>query len=166
MKKNKNKRSFAKPQTLYAGSYRRQPKINRKHKDRLFRLIFSDRHSLLQLYNAIRGSNYENPEDLVITTNENVIYLGMKNDVSFLIDDVLNLYEHQASFNPNMGLRGFLYLADSYRKYIETNHIYLYSSTAVKLPVPQYIVFYNGTKIEPDQIEIRLSDLFEKVSEI
>lgn len=166
MKKNKAKRNFAKPRADYASKKRRQPKVNRKHKDRLFRLIFSDRSNLLQLYNAMRGSDYDNPDDLTITTSENVIYLGMKNDISFIIDDVLNLYEHQASFNPNMGLRGFLYLADAYRKYVEANNIHLYGSKAVKLPVPQYVVFYNGTKTEPDRQEIRLSDLFEKTKGI
>lgn len=166
MKKNKAKRNFAKPGAGSASKKRRQPKVNRKHKDRLFRLIFSDRKNLLQLYNAIRGSSYDNPDDLTVTTSRNVIYLGMKNDISFIIDDVLNLYEHQASFNPNMGLRGFLYLADSYRKYVEMNDIYLYGSTAVRLPVPQYVVFYNGTRSEPDRKELRLSDLFEKVEGI
>lgn len=169
MKKNKAKRNSVRTvrpavRTAHDGSGRRQPPVNRNHKDRLFRLIFSDRENLLQLYNAIRGSHYTNPADLTITTNEDVIYLGMKNDISFLIDDVLNLYEHQASFNPNMGLRGFLYLADSYRKYIETNQLYLYGSKAIHLPVPQYIVFYNGTREEPDRMEIKLSDLFEEAN--
>ena len=50
---------------------------------------------MLELYNAINNSDYTNPEDLTITTIEDVVYMGMKNDLSFLIDDVLNLYEHQ-----------------------------------------------------------------------
>lgn len=171
MKKSKAKRNNAGKSMVtrkagHSGQNRCHPTVNRNHKDRLFRLIFSEKKNLLQLYNAIRGSNYDNPDDLTITTNEDVIYLGMKNDVSFLIDDVLNLYEHQASFNPNMGLRGFLYLADSFRKYIESNRIYIYGSKAVRLPVPQYVVFYNGTKEEPDKMEIRLSDLFDKSAEI
>ncbi|MDO4333268.1 MAG: hypothetical protein Q4C58_11390 [Eubacteriales bacterium] len=165
-KRNNAGKSMATRKAGHSLQSRRQPTVNRNHKDRLFRLIFSEKKNLLQLYNAIRGSNYDNPDDLTITTNEDVIYLGMKNDVSFLIDDVLNLYEHQASFNPNMGLRGFLYLADSFRKYIESNRIYIYGSKAVKLPVPQYVVFYNGTKEEPDKLEIRLSDLFDKTAEI
>ena len=76
-------------------------KINKKYKDRLFRLIFQDKKDLLELYNAINNSDYTNPEDLTITTIEDVVYMGMKNDLSFLIDDVLNLYEHQSSYSPN-----------------------------------------------------------------
>ena len=71
--------------------------LNRKHKDRLFRLTFRERDDLLSLYNAIRGTAYQNPDDLTITTLEDVIYLGMKNDVSFIVGSTMNLYEHQST---------------------------------------------------------------------
>ena len=90
-------------------------KIDKKYKDRLFRLIFQDKKDLLELYNAINNSDYTNPEDLTITTIEDVVYMGMKNDLSFLIDDVLNLYEHQSSFSPNLPLRGLFYFSSLYR---------------------------------------------------
>ena len=67
-------------------------KGNRKYKDRLFRLLFSNKQYLLQLYNALTHSNYENPDDLQITTLDDVLYMKMKNDVSVLLDDYLNLY--------------------------------------------------------------------------
>ena len=86
-------------------------KINAKYKDRLFRWIFSSKKELLDLYNAVRGTNYTDPEALEITTLEDVVYMGFKNDISFLVDDVLNLYEHQSTYSPNMPVRGFLYLA-------------------------------------------------------
>ena len=86
-------------------------KINKKYKDRLFRLIFQDKKDLLELYNAINNSDYTNPEDLTITTIEDVVYMGMKNDLSFLIDDVLNLYEHQSSYSPNLPLCGLFYFS-------------------------------------------------------
>lgn len=95
-------------------------KINAKYKDRLFRWIFSSKKELLDLYNAVRGTNYTDPEALEITTLEDVVYMGFKNDISFLVDDVLNLYEHQSTYSPNMPVRGFLYLADIYRKYLES----------------------------------------------
>ena len=68
-------------------------KINAKYKDRLFRWIFSSKKELLDLYNAVRGTNYTDPEALEITTLEDVVYMGFKNDISFLVDDVLNLYD-------------------------------------------------------------------------
>lgn len=83
--------------------------VNRQHKDRLFRMIFRDKKDLLSLYNAVNGSHYTDPKDLEITTIEDVLYMGMKNDVSFLIEEYLNLYEAQSTWNPNMPLRGVFY---------------------------------------------------------
>ena len=95
-------------------------------------------------------------------TRRNMLYLSMKNDLSFLIDAELNLYEHQSTCNPNMPMRGFLYFGDLYSAYIALREINLYSSTAKRFPIPQHIVFYNGTRKEPDQKVLRLSDLFEQ----
>ena len=78
---------------------------NRKYKDTVFRMLFSDRKNLLSLYNAINGTAYENADDLEIVTLENAIYMGMKNDLAFIIDTNLLLYEHQSTYNPNMSLR-------------------------------------------------------------
>lgn len=94
-------------------------KINKKYKDRVFRVIFHEKKDLLELYNAINDSNYTNPDDLTITTIEDVVYMGMKNDLSFIIGDVMNLYEHQSSFSPNLPLRGLFYFSSLYREYIE-----------------------------------------------
>ena len=132
----------------------------RTYKDSLFRMIFQDREALLSLYNAINGTCYDQPEELIITTLEDAIYLGWKNDVSFLIQDVLSLYEHQSTKNPNMPLRGLFYISSLFRGYLKENELDPYSSALLKLPTPRYIVFYNGTKEEPDRMELRLSDSF------
>lgn len=141
-------------------------RVNRKYKDMLFRYIFQDKKDLLDLYNAINGTDYTNPDDLFITTLKDVIYLGFKNDVSFLVGCHLNLYEHQSTWNPNMPLRGFFYFADVIRGYIEEKELDIYSSRLVTIPMPQYIVFYNGTKDQPDKQVLRLSDAYEQVEEI
>ena len=90
------------------------PTINRQYKDRLFRMVFSRKEDLLSLYNAINGTSYSNPDDLEVATLENALYLSMKNDLAFLLDVVLNLYEHQSTFNPNMPTRALLYFAKLY----------------------------------------------------
>ena len=61
-------------------------KANRKYKDTVFRMLFSDRNNLLSLYNAVNGSNYEDPDALEIVTLENAVYMGMKNDLAFIVD--------------------------------------------------------------------------------
>ena len=62
------------------------PKANRNYKDTVFRMLFSDRKNLLSLYNAVNQRDYKNPEDLEIVTLENAIYMGMKNDLAFIVD--------------------------------------------------------------------------------
>ena len=82
-----------------------------------------------------------------------------KNDVSFVIDCSMHLYEHQSSYCPNMPLRGFLYFADLYKKHIKD--IDLSVSKRIKIPTPQYIVFYNGKEREEEEFVQKLSDSFE-----
>lgn len=133
---------------------------NRTFKDELFRMIFQEKKDLLELYNAVNNSSYEDPEDLTVTTLENVIFLGMKNDLSFLIDSQLNLYEHQSTWNENMPLRGLFYFVDVLRRYVEENNLNLYKEKRIALPLPRYIVFYNGDSVHSDQEEMYLSDAF------
>lgn len=137
----------------------------RNHKSRLLIALFSKKEELLSLYNGVRKSNYTNAEDLVVTTIDDVLYLGMKNDISFLFDYRLNLYEHQSSWNPNMPLRGLFYMSSLYRQYVVDHGLNMYSTTRIRLPAPQYIVFYNGTKDEPDCQKLRLSDSFYDIGE-
>ena len=139
----------------------RHARLNRKFKDHLFRFLFREKEDLLSLYNAVNGTDYKNPDDLTIMTLEDVIYLGMKNDVSFLIDGRLNLYEHQSSICPNMPLRGLFYFSQMLQGYADQKELNIYSSTKVSLPVPYYIVFYNGTAKLPERSELLLSSLFD-----
>ena len=134
---------------------------NRQYKDRLWRMVFNNKEDLLQLYNAINHTDYQNPDDLEVNTLEDVLYLSMKNDVSFLVGGTMNLYEHQSTFNPNMPLRGVFYFSRVYEGYVADNNLMIYHEKRVRLPKPKYIVFYNGTKKQPDSMELRLSDCFE-----
>ena len=142
-------------------------RVNRKYKDSLFRKIFSDRKDLLDLYNALNGTRYTDEEELTVTTLEDVIYISIKNDVSFLLGGTMNLYEHQSSYNPNMPIRGLMYLARLYQNYIDDCEINVFSPVLKHLPSPKFIVFYNGSKDEPDRKPLRLTDAFaeEGISE-
>lgn len=135
-------------------------RVNRKYKDSLFRKVFSDRKDLLSLYNALNDTQYTDEEGLTVTTLEDVIYISMKNDVSFLLGGTMNLYEHQSSYNPNMPIRGLMYLARLYQNYIDDCEINVFSPVLKHLPSPKFVVFYNGSKDEPDQKILRLTDAF------
>ncbi|MBQ6502411.1 MAG: hypothetical protein IJI57_00685 [Flexilinea sp.] len=142
--------------------------INFQNKDRLFRFIFGNpknRAWTLSLYNAVNGSSYTNPDDILITTIENIIYMGMKNDLSFLIANIMNFYEQQSTFNPNMPVRFLVCAGMIYSKYIEMNNINIYSSAQKMLPVPKLICFYNGLAEKEDSMELSLSSAFPKGSE-
>ena len=122
-------------------------------------MLFSDRKNLLSLYNAVNQSNYKNPEDLEIVTLENAIYMGIKNDLAFIMDTNLYLYEHQSTYNPNMPLRDLFYICSEYQKLVDKKS--LFSSTLQKIPAPNFIEFYNGSTVISDCTELRLSSAFE-----
>ena len=133
--------------------------INEKYRDTVFRMIFDSNKRLLELYNAVNHTDYTDPDALEIVTLENAIYLGMKNDVSCLIDMRIQLYEHQSTVNPNMPLRDLMYVCEQYEKYMINKDIY--SSRLIRLPTPRFVVFYNGIQKQPERRELYLSDAFE-----
>ena len=135
---------------------------NRKYKDTVFRMLFSDRKNLLSLYTAVNGSAYEDEAALEIVTLENAIYMGMKNDLAFIVDTGLFLYEHQSTYTPNMPLRDLFYISAEYQKFV--NHRSLYSSVIQKIPAPNFIVFYNGTEKKEDSWINYLSEAYQNLS--
>lgn len=158
MAKRKNRKVTAeKNQTA-----RKHLRANRKYKDTVFRMLFSDRKNLLSLYNAVNGTAYDDPSKLEIVTLENAVYIGMKNDLSFIVNTNLFLYEHQSTYNPNMPLRDLLYIAAEYQKLVDNRS--LYSPVLQKLPAPNFVVFYNGTAKKEDSWVTYLSDAYENLS--
>ena len=135
---------------------------SREHKDTIFRIIFRDRKKLLQLYNALNDSQYVDEQELTVTTLESVIYLSYKNDTSFLLDQVMFLGEHQASWNNNMPIRGLFYFARLYQDYIDARGYDLYGSKEIPLPFPMYVVFYNGLVEKPERTILKLSDALRR----
>ena len=143
-------------------AHKKQLTTHRNYKDTVFRMLFSDRKNLLSLYNAVSGAHYDDPEKLEIVTLENAIYMGMKNDLAFIIDTDLFLYEHQSTYNPNMPLRDLFYISSEYQKLVDKKS--LYSSVLQKIPAPQFIVFYNGTEKKKDSWVNHLSEAFKNLS--
>ena len=111
---------------------RKKIRANRQYKDTVFRMLFSDKKNLLSLYNAINRTSYTDLEQLEIVTLENAVYMGVKNDLAFIVDMGLFLYEHQSTYNPNMPLRDLFYISREYQKLVDQKS--LYSSTLQKIP--------------------------------
>lgn len=140
--------------------------VNREYRDRLFKFIFGNPNNkewTLSLYNAVNGSNYKDTDDIQFNTIESAVYMSMKNDVSFLIEDTMNFYEQQSTFNPNMPVRFLIYAGMAYSRYTQANRSYRrYSTVQQKVPAPRCICFYNGTADKDDRITLKLSDSFDK----
>ena len=136
--------------------------VNRHFKDRLFRKIFGteeNRENALSLYKALGGNKDATVDELRITTIENAIYMGMRNDVSFLVQAEMFLCEQQSSYNPNMPLRGLVYLGRLYERYVDSSEINIFSRKRQPIPMPRYFVLYNGKEDRKDET-LLLSDSF------
>lgn len=133
--------------------------VNRTYKNTVFQMLFHQKKELLELYNGLNRSHYTNENDLKIVTLENAVYMSMKNDLAFVLDMRLHMYEHQSTHNPNIPLRDLFYVSQEYQSLV--NKKSLYGSKAVRIPAPRFVVFYNGTMKQPERQWLRLSDLYE-----
>ena len=138
------------------------PTFNRTFKSTIFIMIFGDKKNLLELYNAVSGNHYTDPELLEVNTLENAIYMTVKNDISFVIEARLSLYGHQSTYNPNLPLRFLLYIASKYSEMTKNEN--LYGTKKVLIPPPQFFIFYNGQQEEPERKILKLSDLYHRNS--
>lgn len=145
--------------------------VNREYKSRLFSFLFGreeNKHWTLSLYNAIHGTSYNDLSGITINTIEDIVYMGMKNDLSILVSEIISLYntveiyEQQSSHNPNMPLREFMYAGKLYQKYIQLTGLNIYGKSLLPLPLPKLVVFYNGEGEQEDEVILRLSDAFKE----
>ena len=134
-------------------------KVQRNYKDTVSRMLFREPENALSLYNALNGTDYTDASQIIFNMLDNAIYMGMQNDISFLIMNEVNLYEHQSSYNLNMPLRDLFYVAELLQVYVKDQS--LYSSKLIKLPTPHFVVFYTGIEDKPEKRILRLSEAFE-----
>ena len=137
----------------------RENKVQRNYKDTVSRMLFREPENALSLYNALNGTSYTDASQITFNMLDNAIYMGMQNDISFLIMNEVNLYEHQSTYNLNMPLRDLFYVAELLQVYVKDQS--LYSSKLIKLPTPHFVVFYNGVESKPERRILRLSEAFE-----
>ena len=133
--------------------------INRKYKDSVFRILFSDEDKLIELYNALFDTNYGPEANIEIVTLEDVVFRVLKNDVAFVMEDsFIVLAEHQSTICNNMPLRDLIYMSTMLQRMINTDE--LYRKKLLKIPRPTFIVFYDGKEDFPEYQEMKLSDAF------
>jgi len=138
-------------------------KENREHKDSLFvDLFYQDetaKKNLLSLYNALHDTNYEDETIIRKVKIDDVLYKNFKNDISCEVNgQVLVFGEHMSTINRNMPLRCLMYVGRAYEQLVDSKA--RYRTTLVKIPTPEFYVFYNGEKEQPLERVLSLSDAF------
>ena len=137
---------------------------NRNHKDSLFIDLFckdkEGKQNFISLYNALHNTNLDFATTTVQEVNiENVLYMALSNDIAMLVDNrLVVLVEHQSTINENMPLRLLEYVSRIYEQIVPSED--RYEKKMIKIPYPEFYVFYNGTEEYPVEKELRLSDAF------
>ncbi len=132
--------------------------VQKKYKDTVFRMLFGKEERALSLYNGVNGTDYKDASSLKFNTLENAVFMNVKNDLSFVFASSVNLYEHQSTVPVNMPLRDLFYIADVWKKEFMDKSIY--SNKRTVMPNPNFVVFYNGVRVLPEQMEMKLSDSY------
>ena len=141
----------------------RKQSANRNYKDSVFVDLFGEdkkaKENFLSLYNALHGIQLDTISALTPLRLEQVMYMTFYNDVSYLIDNkIIVLAEHQSTINPNMPIRCLEYVVRLYERILDAQE--RYARSLVKIPTPEFYVFYNGIEDYPNETVLRLSDAF------
>ena len=146
-----------------------QNKTRRNYKDSVFVDLFAHditaKENFISLYNALHGTNLDaKTTEIQPVMIEKVLYMKYYNDVAMLVDGkIVVMIEHQSTINENMPFRFLEYIARIYEKI--TNPKEKFERKLMKLPVPEFYVFYNGKEDFPSESEMKLSDAFIKLDE-
>lgn len=137
--------------------------VNRSSKDSVFVDLFKDRKYVTQLYRDLHPEDTEIvPEDITVHTLSCIMVHGLYNDLGFFVrdksdntgqrDKFVVLVEAQSRWNPNISLRIFIYLAETYKRYIYDKHESMHKYKHVNLPCPELYVVYSGNQDVPDEV--------------
>lgn len=135
-----------------------EEKGNREYKSSVFTKLLQDKKNALDVFNALNGTDYQREEELEIQMLEHAVYLAFRNDASFVVADILSLYEHQSTYNPNMPLRDLIYVSNLLADIVKDEN--LFGRKLVRIPEPRFVTFYNGEEDRPPVEVMKLSDAF------
>ena len=133
---------------------------NREFKSDVFSMLMEDQENALSVYNALNGTSLTNADELEIHTLDKGVSLTIRNDAAFVVDAALSIYEHQSTVCPNMPVRNLIYYTTIVSKMLKNKNIY--GKKMITIPVPKFVVFYNGEQEQPEKYDMKLSDAFEK----
>ena len=141
-----------------------EPQTNRNYKDSVFVDLFAHdetaKENFISLYNALHGTNLDaKTTEVQPVMLEQVLYMKFYNDIAMLVDGkIVVLVEHQSTINENMPFRMLEYIARIYEKITDPKK--KFGKSLMKLPMPEFYVFYNGKEDFPSETVLKLSDAF------
>ncbi|MCI5688784.1 MAG: hypothetical protein MR303_09925 [Emergencia sp.] len=133
-------------------------KPKRTYQDSIFRMLFSEKENAIELFNALEGTDYGPDTEVRFMTLDDVIYHGIKNDLSYEIAVAYLVFgEQQSTISANIPLRMLRYVSNNIITLMDSKT--LFRQGQVKIPTPQFFVIYTGS--EPWNVdELRLSSSF------
>ena len=132
-------------------------RIKAKKTASIFRDLFENPKYLLQLYQVLHPEDTEVTEEQISSvTIQNVLLDQMYNDLGFVVKErLLLLVEAQSTWSKNIVIRALLYLANTWKEYIQKNKLNIYGSGGMILPKPELYVIYTGERKErPEWISL------------
>ena len=131
-------------------------------KDSVFSFIFRQPENTRRLYLTLHPEDVDVTEaDCKLVTLEHILTNGMTNDLGFQVrNKLILLVEAQSKFSINIALRMLLYLAATYKEYVEEQKLDLYGSKPVSIPRPELYMVYTGAPRQLPEI-LRLSDMYD-----
>jgi len=139
--------------------------VNKKHKSSVFSTLFSDPETLREVYSAIEGVDIPKNAIIDINTLSDAIYMQQINDISFTINNrIVVLIEHQSTINNNVPIRLLMYVGRVYEQILDRKK--LYKKNLIKIPMPEFIVLYNGREPHPDYMKLKLSTAFKDIEDL
>ena len=139
------------------GRFSNQSKAKKTAKDSIFRDLFENPKYLLQLYQVLHPEDRKVTEDQISSvTIQNVLLDQMYNDLGFVVKErLLLLVEAQSTWSKNIVIRVLLYLANTWKEYIQNKKLNIYGSGGMSLPKPELYVIYTGERKErPEWISL------------
>ena len=138
-----------------------------KYRDSLFRHYFlDDKRRLLSLLNALTNSDCDDPDEIELNTLDGLFFSAVKNDISCVFrNQLIVLIEHQSTLNENMPLRMLFYFVELLKRGVDNSRQF-YDEDAIEFLEPKFFVIYNGLRKAPERREMRLSDSFNKSTDI
>ena len=121
-------------------------KVKHTAKDSVFTNLFSTPEYLLELYQVLHPEDKTTTiKDLKSVTCRCILAEHPYNDLGFNVGNrLIVLVEAQSSWSPNIVLRLLGYWIQTLNNYFTEHKVFLYSTTKVSCPKPEFYVIYSG----------------------